>query len=54
MSSSSASATADYSNFAVAPSFDEAITSLATSGGKSEALGSRDGRLLRPCKAQDR
>ena len=54
MTSSSASVTADYSNFAVAPSFDETVASLTASGGKSEAFGSRVGRLPRPCKAPNR
>lgn len=46
--------TADYSNFAEAPSFDEAVASVTASGGKGETLGSRFDRLAHPCKTPDR
>ena len=54
MRSSSTSVTADYSNFAEAPSFDEAVALVTASGGKGETLGSRFGRLVHPCKTPDR
>ena len=46
--------TADYSNFAEAPSFFEAVAWVTAIGGKVETIGSRIKRLLGPCKTQYR